>query len=100
MAKVHIKMGAAVQVGGSSVFPAVPRAVQTMTSSGTSAASTITAQQGETASITVTGGDVFIATGSATPVAASGSGHLIPSGGSLDIALMQPGWAIAVIDSV
>lgn len=98
MATVHVTFRNAVQVGGSSILSREPRAVETLTSSGSSAATTITARQGEVASITASSNDVFIAVGAA-PTAVASAGDLVPAGSRLDIGFMQDGDKIAVIDA-
>jgi len=97
MATVHVTFRNAVQMGGSSILSREPRAAESLTSSGTSDATTITAQQGEVASITASGGAVYVAVG-ASPTAVSGAGDLVPDGGRLDIGAMLNGDKIAVID--
>lgn len=108
MATVHITLG---QVTGVSVqavsMPAarsVPIAADTMTSSGTSAQSSITADTGGLSrqaafwSITVTGGNVFVRFGS-DPTAASDTGHLILDGTTRDFAVSATGEKVAIKDA-
>lgn len=98
MATVHITFRNIVDLGASAVASRSPRAAQTITSSGTSQASTITALSGEIAAITAVGGPVFVAIGG-TPVAASGAGDLIPDGGHLELGGLITGDKIAVINA-
>lgn len=98
MAKVQVTFRNGFNVGGSTVH-CKPRVAETITSSGTSQATTITASVNEIAHITASGGAVFINYGAA-PTAASGSGDLIPDGGSLQIGGLASGDKVAVIDVV
>lgn len=90
----HITFRDAASYGGSSIVTK-PRVSETMTESGTSAASTITAVTGELCRITATA-DIYVNYGAA-PTAASGSGDLVPAGGAIDIGPMSQGDKIAII---
>lgn len=90
----HIKFCNAANLGGTAV-EGKPRAVQTITESGTSQASTITAEKNEIAVITATAA-ILVNYGPGTPVAASGSGDLIPAGARIVVALNE-GDKVAVI---
>lgn len=97
MATVQITFRDPVQVGGTSILSREPRVVQTITSSGTSQASTITGKTGEIADITASGNSVWIRVG-ANPTAATGTGDLVPDGGRVQIGFLQDGDKVAVID--
>lgn len=90
----HITFREASDFGASSAL-SVPRASQTMTESGTSAQSTITAKQGEVCHIEATA-SIFVNYGS-NPTAASGSGDMIQGGTSLDVGPLNAGDKIAII---
>lgn len=98
MATAQIAFTDAVHVGGSSVLSKDPRAVETITTSASSQATTATALAGELASITVSGGAIFVKV-AAAPTAASGSGYLIPDGGRLDLGSLAAGDKVAVINA-
>lgn len=108
MATVHITVGqvTGVSTAGASmpVARSVPISADTMTSSGTSAQSSITASTGSLSrqaafwSITVTGGNVFVAFGP-DPTAASDTGHLLIDGTTRDFAVTASSEKIAVIDA-
>lgn len=83
---------------GAPVYSPKANAVETITTSGSSQATTIEAKGGDFATLTVTGGAVFVAIGD-TPTAASGSGDLLPDGGSRDFGPLKDGEKIAVIDA-
>ena len=97
MATFHVAFARAGD-SGIDVMPAKPRATQTITTSGTSQASTIEATQGDQCEVTASGGDVFIAFGAA-PTAASNSGYLIPNGATKYYGNLKPGDKVAVIDA-
>lgn len=84
--------------GPAPVVAAVPGSVQSITSSGTSAASTITAGNDEICQITATGGNVWVKFGSA-PTAAAGSDYLILDGQTREFGFVPPGAKVAVIDA-
>ena len=108
MATVHITVGqvTGVATSGTSmpVARSVPIGADTMTSTGASAQSSITASTGSLSrqaafwSITVTGGNVFVAFG-ANPTAASDSGHLLIDGTTRDFAVAANDEKIAVINA-
>ena len=77
------------------VLAGVPESAQTVTASGTSAQSIITARSGNVCTIS-TDVAIFVAFGVA-PVAASGSGHLIQEGQARDFGHMVDGWKVAYI---
>ena len=97
MATVHLTMGGAMGIGAP-VYAAIPRAVQTITSSGTSQQSTISGADGDYASVTASGGAVFFLVGQ-NPTAASGRGYLVPDGGTKDVGPLKWNDKIAVIDA-
>lgn len=98
MATVKITFRAPTNIGGTSVYSRQPRASQTITSSASSQASTITALAGEIATITASGGAVHVIAGSA-PTAATTTGDLVPDGGSIELGFMLTGDKIAIIDA-
>lgn len=98
MAIAHITFRDAVDMGGSSIMSRTPSQAATITTSGTSQATSIAALGGEVGVITVSGGAVFVAVGAA-PVAASGSGDLVPDGGAIFIGRLLPGDKVAVINA-
>lgn len=97
MATVHVTFFGATVNGSASFYAPSPRVAQTITSSGTSQASTITALTGEVGAVTASGGDVWVNVGE-SPTAASGSGYLVPAGSRLELYPMVQGHAIAVRD--
>lgn len=107
MATVHITLG---QVTGASVAgesmpvePSVPLSADTMTSSGTSAQSSITATLSALArkaafwTVTVTGGNVWAAFG-ANPTAAADAGQLILDGQTRNFSVSANAEKIAIKD--
>jgi hypothetical protein len=97
MATIHVTMFSATANGSASFYAASPRVAETITSSGSSQATTITALTGETASIVASGGAVWVLAGT-SPTAVSGAGYLLPDGGRLELYPMVGGYAIAVKD--
>lgn len=97
MATVHITFRQAMD-GVAPVVAAVPRAKESITSSGASQASTITAQRGEKCQITVSGGDVYVAFG-ASPTASAGNDDLISAGSTREFGFLETGWKVALIDA-
>lgn len=103
MATVHISLtqvqerattGATIPVPDS-----IPAAAQTMTSSGTSAQSTITASSSEGVwVVTAKGGDIWVAFG-ANPTAAQGAGYLVLAGTTRDFGINAVGDKIAIKDA-
>lgn len=98
MATVHITFRAPTQVGGTSILSRSPRVAETLTSSGTSGATTISAHQGEIADIVASGGAVYVAIG-ANPTAVVGEGDLVPNGGRIQIGFMNTTDKVATIDA-
>ncbi len=96
MAIAHITFRSAME-GIKPVPAAMPRAAETITTSGTSAQTTITAKAGEMLRVTTDVG-IFIAVG-ASPTAASGSGDYIPAGQVADLGYLTAGWKVAVIEA-
>lgn len=90
----HITFRDAAQFGGASI-PSKPRASETMTESGASAQTTITARLGEICRITTTV-DIMVNYG-ANPTAAVDSGDMVTAGGSIDIGPMSAGDKVAII---
>lgn len=107
MATVHITLGqvTGVSTSGASmpVEPSVPIAADTMTSSGTSAQSNITAttsaltHQAAVWTVTATGGNVWAAFG-ANPTAAAEAGHLILDGQTRNLSVSANAEKIAIKD--
>ncbi len=97
MATVQINFDDPANIGGTSVFNAYPRASEDLTSSGTSQQTTITAIAGEVASITASGGAVWVKAGQ-SPTAAAGDNHLVADGETKTIGLLRDGDEIAIID--
>ena len=102
MATVHVtlgRVGARAETGSTlPVLSSVPRDVATLVSAPASAAAPLVAQAGEIWSLTVKGGDVFVAFGSA-PVAVSGAGRLLLAGQTREFAVTAAGEKLAVIDA-
>jgi hypothetical protein len=102
LATVHVTLGrvsARADTGSTlPVLSSVPRAAETLVSTPASAAAQMVGQVGEVWSITVTGGDVFVAFG-AEPVAASGAGRLLLAGQSREFAVTAVGEKLAVISA-
>ena len=100
MAAIGIQFFSPYDNGGHSIYPAMSRKAETVTSSGTSAQTTNTALQGDFARIEVpSGARVAILTGSSNPVAtASAVGAWTLSAGVMEIGPLSAGWEIAVID--
>jgi hypothetical protein len=100
MAKVGITIGRAID-GFKNAYAGVPVISESITSSGSSQATTGTVPQvpDVAARITTSGGPIWVKTGSASPTAAAGDDYLIPDGGTLDIVFLEVGWKIAVIDA-
>lgn len=96
MATAYIRLGGAMG-GGAPVLSPRPDATATITTSGTSQATTITSA-GSYARISAVGGVVRYAIGSA-PVALAGSGDWVLDGGTVDIGPLSFGDKIAVIDA-
>lgn len=95
MATVHIRFGAVHTLGSATVYGAV-RVAEVKTSSASSQATTAVGLQNEIATITASGGAVYVTKGSA-PTAAGTTGDMVPDGGKLDIVL-NAGDKIAIID--
>ncbi len=105
MATVHVTLSRVDDrgdTGGSlPLTTSQPTLVETLTSSGTSAASTIVAPKADGLVWTVKakGGDVWVNFDTGTPVAASGAGHLIFAGSREDFTVTTNGEKIAVKDA-
>ena len=97
MATAHIRFGG-VMGGGAPVYAPIPNDKQTVTTSATSAATTIASRGGDYARIVANGGPVCFAVGQA-PLAIAGSGDIILNGSSIDIGPLSIGDKIAVIDA-
>lgn len=99
MATAYIRFGGAMG-GGAPVLSPIPQATQTITTSGTSQATTA-ASNGNYARITVTGdaGAVVRYAVGPSPAALAGSGDVVLAGQSVDIGPLNIGDRIAVIDA-
>lgn len=98
MATVHVTFRNAISLGGYGVSSKTPRKAQTITSSAASQQTTITAMVNEIATISVTGGNIFIAVGQ-NPTAASGAGDLVIDGTRLELGALASGDKIALINA-
>ena len=96
MATVHIALGETM-TGGGPQFPRKARATQAITSSGTSQTSTITANGGDYAHVTASGGAVFVMI-DASPTAASGTGRMVTNGQTWTGGPLKDGDKVAIID--
>ena len=101
MAQVFVRFGrggAPSQAGGvSQVFDAYPQ-VEELSSSGTSAATTITAKKGDVARVTNNGTGTIWVTFGASPTAAVETTHPIGPGLTEDLGPIGEGQKCAVID--
>ena len=98
MASIHIRFGE-ITPGSDPVFQRVPRKSETVTSSGTSAQSTNTANSGEYVCITALDGSVYSLVGENPTALASGAGmEAIPSGGFKVFGPLKDLDKVAVID--
>ena len=95
MATVQITFFSPQNIGGTSVFPKLPRAAEKITSSASSQLSAGTAQAGEFARVASSGRSICAAS-SATVV--SGGGYLVQDGASIEIGPLASGDKIALID--
>jgi hypothetical protein len=96
MADIRIRFGA-VMGGGAPVYAPIPKASQKITSSGSSAQSTYSADDGDYVSVFALDGAVAIAI-NANPTAVATSGDVVPSGTSRDFGPLKVGDKIAIID--
>lgn len=97
MATVHVTFRAPTNIGGTSIYSRLPRAAETITSSATSAQTSITALNGEIATIVASGGAVHVLAGS-NPTAAADTGDVLSDGMRLEIGFMRDLDKIAVKD--
>lgn len=103
MATVHVVLtGVQGRVSTGAVMPVCnsqPIAVNTMTSSGTSAESGIAgAEVGNFWNVTATGGNVYVKAGG-NPTAATENGYLVLDGQTRDFAVTVAGEELAVVDA-
>jgi len=89
----HITFRNATQVGGSSILSRAPRAAQSITASGVSQATTITAQQNEIAHIESQEAVHVAVSGTAV----SGQGDLVQAGTAIDIGPLYEGDTVSII---
>jgi hypothetical protein len=85
--------------GGVPAYNGRYTAQENKTSSGTSGATTITALAGQTARITVTGGNIYVAAPATSPTAVNATGWLVLNGTSLDLTNLRLLDKIAIIDA-
>lgn len=98
MANIQIRFGEAMS-GTAPVYSRLPRKSEKVTSSGTSAQSTNTANGGEIVTVTAIDGSIYALIGSNPTALASGAGmEAIPSGSSKDFGPLKDGDKVAVID--
>ena len=98
MANIHVRFGP-VMAAGAPTYTRAPRRSETVTSSGTSAQSTNTADDGDFATVTAIDGAVYVLIGPNPTALASGAGmEAIPSGGVKDFGPLKTGDKVAVID--
>ena len=99
MATVGITFGAAMD-GFKPVYAGLPEVSETLTSSGSSQATTgAITHPDQIARVTTSGGAVWVKTGAASPTAAAGDDYLLPDGGTIDLGRLQVGWKVAVVDA-
>lgn len=96
MATAYIRMGG-VMGGGAPVYTTAGR-YEDITTSGTSAASTMVAQAGDMLTVGASGGSIRIAIGPA-PTALSNGGMWVADGQRVDIGPLSRGDKVAVIDA-
>lgn len=97
MATAYIRFGK-VMGGGAPVYVPTPSASQNITTSSSSQQSTITAVDGDYATISAVGGVIRIAIGQ-NPAAIAGAGAWILDGGTIDVGPLKYGDKVAVIDA-
>lgn len=98
MATVHVAVGRG-RTHGANVFAKAPREAAILSTSGTSALSSVTAQDGEYAMITSYNCNGLVTIASGTPTAAAATSWGIVSGGVLHVGPLAAGDKIAVIDA-
>lgn len=106
MATVHVvlaNVGSRGDTGAAlPVFDSAPVGVDTVTSSASSAAASVTASgpgRGEVWHITPSGGDVWVNFGAGTPVAGADAGWLVLDGQPMDFAVSVAGEKVAIKDA-
>lgn len=98
MASIHIRFGEGM-TQGAPIYSAKPRASETVTSSATSAQSTITAVSGDIATITAIDGPVYVVVGANPTALNTGAGmDVVLSGQTKDFGPMKDMEKVAVID--
>lgn len=95
MSTMHVAF-CAVMGGGAPVYAAKPRAAQAVTTSGTAAATTITAQGGEYARVAAVDAALYVTTGA---TASAATGYYVPIGGVLDLGPMLEGATVSGIEA-
>lgn len=84
--------------GGAPVYAPIPNSMQTITTTASSQATTITAKSGDYARIVANGGPICFAVGQ-SPVATAASGDIIMNESSIDVGPLSANDKIAVIDA-
>lgn len=97
MADVRIRFGG-VMGGGAPVYSPIPDATAKITSSGTSHATSVSAEQNDYVTIKAIGGAVAFAIGQA-PVAVATSGDVVAAGERADFGPLKAGDKVAIIDA-
>lgn len=99
MATVYVTTSGAMG-GGAPVYAPIGQTAQKITSSGTSAQATFTAEGGEFLNVYSDGGTVAVAVGK-NPTAVSGAAgsHFVGNGHSKDFGPLSPGDKLAIIDA-
>lgn len=97
MATLHVRFGAAMG-GGAPIYAPTPSAAQSITTSGSSQASTVSATQGDIGTVKVTGGNVYVTVGQ-SPTASAGAGFYLGDGDRVDFGPLRGGDKIAVINA-
>jgi len=98
MAKVYVSFGR-VMGGGAPVYAPTPSSSsRAITSSASSQQASITAGDGDYATVLATGGAIRIAFGP-SPIAVEDSGRVVGDGQSIDLGPLKNGDTIAIIDS-
>lgn len=102
MATVHVVLSRVRSRGDTGgtlpVLESVPSGVDTVTSSGTSALSSLTAGDADVWNVTASGGAVWLKFGPGTPVAAADDGWLLLDGQSRDFAASTDAEKLAIKD--
>jgi hypothetical protein len=102
MATIHVVLATVRGSGYAGSLP-IPASVtagnDTVTSSGTSALSTLTGQPGQVWCVTAKDGDVWLKFGPGTPVAAAEEGWLLTAGNTRDLTVSDANEKLAIKDA-